>query len=432
MADLQEVTVGGSLRIRGNWFSENGFLGNTAGFVFSESSPDALFFEQRTRVNVDAQFTDNVRAFIELDSYSTWGDDNFRRLSAADSSYTPLPQGRITPSSDGVSGTPVNLYQAYIDINEIWGTRFNIRVGRQEVQLGSEFLVGNNDTGSRFSGFSFDGATLQSQWGDFVLRSLYAQLVLNNNATRWEESGDIWFNAFYASYVGFEDMSIDAYALRYQQSLVDEMEAAGFDDPIVFYTIGARFAGARAQFDWDADLAYQFGDSGLPSPFDEINAIGATAKAGYTFDIDYQPRIFVTGSYFSGDDEDQPFNRLFSDQEYSQILDTRRLTNVWIVGGGVGAQVTESIGLTAAANYYNAVEDFGASDSDVGFEVSVVASYQYSEDLAFSAGYARFFAGDGLSDGLFVTANGTEETGGLGSASDEDINYVFLETSITF
>lgn len=310
-----------------------------------------------------------------------------------------------------------------------------MRIGRQEIDLGSEFLVGNNDTSSSFRGLSFDGLTLQTQIGDFVWRSFYTILATNNNPARLESSGDIWFHGNQFSYIGFEGMEIAVFGMRYFQALTDPIEALGYDEHVELYTFGARFAGERGRFDWILEGAYQAGDSGLPNPYDSVSAFAGTGALGYTFDVRMQPRIFINGAYYSGDEEDAAFNRLFSDYEYSEFLDSTDMSNVWLVGGGVGAQVTEAIGLTLTANYFNTVEDYGNDDSDIGIEVGLYANYAYSEELSFSAGYAHFFAGDALEDGVFVSANGTKPfqispIGGLGET--DSLDYVFLEPSISF
>jgi len=59
-AELQNVKVGGSLRIRGNWYS-----GDTRFDDDAQGNNDALYIEQRTTVNVSASFTDNVKAFVD-------------------------------------------------------------------------------------------------------------------------------------------------------------------------------------------------------------------------------------------------------------------------------------------------------------------------------------------------------------------------------
>ena len=435
IAEVQDVKAGGSLRIRGNWYSES-----DRDFD-NDNSNDLLYIEQRSTINVTASLTDNVNAFAEFDYYSNWGDQ-----------FRGVDSDGIVTGADGVGtagdeaiqagrGFPVNttdgslaLYQGYIEIKEVWGSPISVRLGRQEIQLNSEFLVGNNNTGSNFRGLSFDAFTTRTDLGDFQLRTMYSMIVRNNNPLRLESSGDTWFNGIQGSYVGFEGMTIDLYGVRYYQAKTDVTQALGYVDHISFITIGAHFSGKRAQFDWDVEGAYQFGDSGLPDvagvSSEDINTFAGTAKAGYTFDVKTQPRIFLNGAYFNGDDEEPAFNRLFSDYEYSEFIDATDLTNVWTAGGGVGIQATDTIALTAVANYFQAVEDFGADDNQIGIEVGLYASYDYSEDLSFTAGYAHFFAGDGIEDGQRVVLNGTGTLGGLGEADDMD--YVFVETRIKF
>ncbi len=414
IAELQNVEVGGSLRIRGNWYSQVNSVSGFSSVTFDDNDPDAFYIEQRSTVNVKADFTDDVTAFIELDSYSTWGDDNFRRLDAADSSYNQGQISRITPSSGGISGTPVNLYQAYVEMRESWGYPITIRIGRSEMIHGSEFLVGNQSTSSGFTGLSFDGIWGTYTHDQFWLQAFWTRLAQNDSA-RWEESGDVDFMGLYGSYTGLEDMTIDAYYYFLNQAATDNN---GLIDPSNLHTIGARFAGNKAQFDWEGNAAYQFGDTGNASPIDEFNAFAVQGAVGYTFDIEMQPRVFAQGGYYSGDDTDPSFRRLFSDHEYSEFLDSGNFTGMWFVGGGASAQVTEAINLSAVANYFQADEDVvpAGVDESIGLELAVYATYMYSEDLAFNAGYAHFFAMDGLED----------------VGADDDPNYVYLETSISF
>jgi hypothetical protein len=427
-AELQNVEVGGSLRIRGNWYSESNLSFD------HDLGPDALFFEQRTKINVSASFTQDVNAFIELDSYDVFGD-GFRGLDDSLSVYSDrrgFSSGAngLSGVDNGSNGTSVSFYQGYIEVKDAWGTPLSFRIGRQEIQFGSEFLVGNNDTSSFFRGLSFDGLTTNSQFGNFKLQSFFTELVTNNNPFRFESSGDVWFHGFYGSYVGIEGMTIDGYVMHYYQALTDPLAGIGLVEATDFYTAGLRFAGSKSQFDWDVEGAYQFGDSGLPSPNDSINAYALTAKGGYTFDVNMQPRVFLNGAYFSADEDDPAFNRMFSDHEYSEFLDATDLTNFWMIGGGASAQVTESINLSGVANYFESVEDYGTDENSLGIEVALYAKYDYSEDLYFQAGYAHFFAGDAMESGAFVTSGGVGLIGGFGQSDDMD--YVFVETGLKF
>jgi hypothetical protein len=461
LAELQNVEVGGSLRIRGNWYSQvasvvpvsRGIIppstaaGGFSTVAFDDEEPDALYVEQRTRLNVKADFTDDVSAFIELDSYNNWGDESgFRRPAAADTfdnfveseSQTPASRA-ISGSSLSTSGTNVNFYQGYIQMNEAWGYPITLKMGRSEMIHGSEFLVGNQDTSSGFIGLSFDGIWGTYTHDSFWVQAFWTRLVQNNNGgTRWESSGDVDFMGLYGSYTGIEDMTIDGYYYYLHQAVTDINEAPlGLqEESSGLHTVGARFAGNKAGFDWEANGAYQFGDNGAADPnSDDFSAFAAQGAFGYTFDIEFAPRVFINAGYYDSDDEDPAFRRLFSDHEYSEFLDAGDLSNMWFVGGGAGAQITEAIGLTAVVNWFNAVEDYGNSDEDLGLEIGLYATYAYSEDLTFSAGWAHLFVGDGLDPDLA----GGESPLPLANSGrtafvpgDDDVDYVFIESSISW
>jgi hypothetical protein len=431
-AELQNVEVGGSLRIRGNWYSQVDAISGFSSVNFDDNSPDAFYIEQRTTLNVKADFTDDVSAFIELDSYSNWGDDNFRRLDAADSGYEDFAETRIFPTSSAASGTPVNLYQGYIEMNDSWGYPISVRIGRSEMQHGSEFLVGNQDTSSGFVGLSFDGIWGTYTHDQFNIQAFWTRIAQNaNGPARWEQSGDVDFMGVYGSYTGIEDMVIDAYYYYLNQAATD---ANGLSSKSGLHTLGLRFAGNKSQFDWELNGAYQLGDTGSPAPVNDFSAFGIQGALGYTFDIEYQPRIFAQGAFYSGADnggaDDPAFRRLFSDHEYSEFLDGGNLSNIWFVGGGASAQVTESIGLSAVANYYGVVEEVAGTDNGLGVELAIYATYAYSEDLTFSAGYAHFFTMDGIEapGGQLIGNDGRSFVGG----GNDGVDYVYLETSISF
>ena len=418
-AELQNVEVGGAIRIRGNYWGAG-----SAQLSFDDNDPDNFNVEQRTLINVKADFTDDVTAFIELDSYNNWGDE-FR--------------GFDTVRFDGVdtdSETEIGLYQAYIEMREAWGYPLTIKLGRQEILLGSEWLIGNNDTASTFQGLSYDAALMRYDADQFNATVFWARLAQDTAPLANDDDVDLY--VIYGSYTGLEDMTIDGYWMWARSPTNAGSQAAldgtdlGMIVPLIvenadFHTVGARFAGIAGQFDWDVEAAAQFGDSGIDGV--DQDAFGATGEGGYTFDIEYQPRVFITGSYYSGDDDDAPFNRLFSDHEDSEFIGNSDLTNYWSIGGGASAQVTEEIELSSVVTFYQVDEDFGGDD-ELGFEIGLYATYNYSEDLYFEAGYAHFFADDAAETGALVSGNGTGVLGGTGE--DDDLNYFYIETGLSF
>jgi len=471
VAELQNVEVGGSLRLRGNWFTGeiwawDNHWGNTLANV-----------EQRTRLNVKADFTDKVSAYVELDSYDVWGED-FR------SNWLTGVDGRAATNND------VEVYQAYVEANEMWGYPLRLRVGRQELALGSQWLVGVNDSKAWFRGLSFDGVRVTYAPEDFSIDAIWAKLAENSP---FEEDGDIDLYALYGTYSGIENISLDAYwiLVRDARGIVPDTpnivpglgwalqvweDWFGLDewDPTTLHTFGLRGAGKLLddRLDFEAEVAYQIGEA------DQVGKLfrywysdneadydnwGANLEVGYTFDTKWTPRVYLGGAWLDGEDNrtadsfgewiysllcpvsrpdaSMGFNRLFSNWEYSEFIDNTTLSNVWLIRGGVSAMPTEKIKVLLAVTYYESIDELQtlrwlrfpwdpqSIDSTLGWETGLYATYNYSEDLTFEAGWAHLFVDDGLADGNFVVGNGLANWRGTDT---DDADYLYVETKICF
>jgi len=415
-AELQNIEVGGALRIRGAWLHGPDAvavgppaLGNQAIVVVPVTDNNASFVEHRTRLNVKADFTDSVSAFIELDSYDTWGED-FR------SEYLTGLDRRAQSYDD------VEVYQSYIEAVDMWGQPLQVRIGRQEIILGSEWLVGNNDTGAAFTGLSFDALCLTYATDQVSVTALWSKLV---ERCAVEEDGDTDLYGVYASYLGIEDMVIDAYWL-----FVRDARAKGTTQQTLFgqpfgppkntygtldvHTFGLRGAGTMGAFDLEAEVAYQYLDSNVTGAEGDSDAWAGNLELGYTFDMELTPRIFLGGAYFEGArDGDAPFNRLFSDWEYSKNYDMMsQLTGFGTGCAGVSAMATESL-MVAMTWAYLELDRAGNNDNDLGWEGTLSLLYDYSEDLSLEVGYSHFIQGDA-------------------APTDDDQSYLYFETKVCF
>ena len=541
-AELQNVLVGGQIRIRGNWFDEaalpdspvhnnrlfqwpliNFFRGNPPavpanlnplagarwfgvpgragiGSLFSldDRGGKLSFTEMRTRLNVRADFTEMVSAFIEFDSYDIWGED-FR------SDYVTGVDRRAATGDD------VEVYQSYIEANEMFGFPLRLRIGRQEMNLGSGWLIGANDEGPFFRGLSFDAVRATYATDVFSVDAFWAKLA---DFSPREEDGDIDLYGVYASFLGVENSTFDAYWLLVRDAIsqwdtqdgwlgdwVENLLNVDNYDPTYLHTVGLRGAGKYGAFDFEAEAAYQFGNAdavnstfrgqGLLSPWygpdgEKFGAWGGNLEVGYTFDMEFQPRVFIGGAYLGGEDNRDldfvdwlgamfcpfwsadsslSFNRLFSNWKYSNFLDSgvagansfasagADLSNVWLARAGFSVMPTEQLRLEVTGTYYETLEAFNSpwptfwllgnrvsplaglsflseeNDKTLGWEVAANATYVYSEDLSFELGYAHFFVDDGLEVGNFNNRNGLAYNGGQ---SDKDPNYVYFQTKISF
>lgn len=500
-AELQNVEVGGEIQLRGRYY-RNGFttglarearlpaglfptrafgpFGLTSMFDLDDRGNDLTFVEQRTVLNVKADFTDDVSAFIELESFEWWGED-FR------SNYITGADTRAVSTDD------IEIYQSYIEVNDMFGVPVRLRIGRQEIVMGKKWLVGNRIWPTL--GISHDGVRLTYTPGDFTLDAWWTKLV---ERSPMEEDGDVDFYGIYGTYSGFEPLSVSAYWLfirdageRHETQLnrVSEWfeDLAGVDDydPVEMHTLGVRLWGAAGGFDYDLELAYQFGDadgvgflynSGFVGHGDDsarFDNWAADLEVGYTFDIAWQPRIFIGGVYMGGEDNReisffdwlnplyQPnaslsFNRIFSSIAYSYTIDlvggSNAISNFRQIRGGITAHPTEAITAGLLLAYYEVDEPFDwplyynigpfripklpfvdflskeASD-ELGIMARLWTKYEYSEDLSFILGWERFFVDDGLEEGNFILKNGQDL---LAGSDDDDIDYFWFIALLKF
>lgn len=481
-AELQNVEVGGSIRLRWNYIGNhfntfvNGIpqpqlridkswlgkrpIGSLFGdgvwsiYDWDDAGKDLSFVEQRTRLNISADFTDNVRTFIELDSYDIWGED-FRSVD-----YISGVDSRQVSIDD------VEVFQAYIEAREMWGTPLRLRVGRQEMSYGSQFLVGPRDFAFFWTGISFDAVRLTYQT-DLVTIDAWTSKLAESYSDFWED--DLNFHGVYLSYTGIEDISLDAYWMLLEDDRPIEADKVKYDDTML-HTVGIRAAGKYNAFDFDAEFAYQFGEADTIGKIFQLDGRGDNdadfdnwalkLDVGYTFDFWRQPRLFASFRYFDGEDNRSisfwdwinpfyrpeasiSFNRLFSNEIASGALDLNNdLSNAWWVRLGVNSYVTDKLRGIFCVTYYECVDEFERpaflkitpwwtkkNDDYLGTEVTLFLEYQYSEDLVLEAGWSHLFTGDGLAEGQFIRWNGLAFTGGT---DDNDADYVYAGCRISF
>ncbi len=349
--ELQNVEIGGKIEIYGAWYSNafepsggteripNFFLPNRAigpyntvsGFRAGDGGNNTSFWEQRTRLHVNADFTNEVSALIELDGIDGWGQD-FR------SDYRTGTDFRANSSDD------VELYQAYINVDKIFGLPAQLRIGRQELEFGSGWLMGSDPDPDPFVGMSFDALRLTV--GDETMRiDAWMSKLAERGAS--EEDGDVDFYGVYGTWTlgdtnggvlpgnlrqmlfpmhmvyGMYDafmrngpfrgrtapttanLQFDAYYmyLRDAGSLNDTNFAAPIEwlenvvnvddyDATQLHTAGGRGSGTWSGFDWEVEAAYQWGDA---------DSTGFLFKpAGQLYGDDgaaFNPRLFVFGEY---------------------------------------------------------------------------------------------------------------------------------------
>lgn len=415
-AELQSVSVGGQIRVRGNYWrnafntrsapalvgnnirwSSDAFWGRPIGdpvggqtiisfFDWDHAGKDYAVIEQRTRLHLCAEFTDRVALVAEFDAFSVWGE-SFRSeyLTGAD-------------QRNGENDS-IQLHQAYVEASEAWGLPVRIRIGRQELIFGKGWLTGNNDALPEFAGLSFDAARVTYTPGALTLDAFWSKL-----AERFavEADGDTDFAGVYASYAASNALNLDAYwfLVRDAAHLEDTQDALisdwleslfGRDDygATQLHTLGMRASGAWGRLDYDLEAAWQFGEAAAPGflfkPFiygddeAEFDAWAVETELGYTLELSWCPRLYLGAAYFSGEDNRDlsfwgwlnpltavkrpessvSFNRLFSNTVHSYFMDEMgELSNFWTVCGGFSIQPAETLEAGMDLALFRVVEPF--------------------------------------------------------------------------
>ena len=406
-AELQNVEVGGELRIRGRWYINTmsntgrtariqnvalwgrpiGPNGTGSLFKWDNKGADWTRIESTVLLNVKADFTQNVSAFFELYSFDIWGED-FRS------------QNYLTGADNRAnSGDDIEFNQAYVDMKKIGGTPLSLRVGRQELKMGKGWLLSNMMTPSQY--LSHDAIRLTYAADDFTIDAFASRIV----PMQQDVFDDVDLYGIYGTYSGFKPLSVSAYyylihdprdykdtanTTAARQWIERTLDVDHYGDSYL-NTVGFRLfspVGGYEGFDYDWEFAYQFGpadaEGAMFKPIGKLygdsnayfNNIGTEATAGYTFNVKMKPRPYVMGVFFQGHDNRDisfsqwlnpfsrshasvSFNRMFSETNYTPTIgDNGSLSNFWQAAIGVDFAPLDKVTMRIQAAYDGIVDPF--------------------------------------------------------------------------
>ena len=310
-AELESVQIGGELRIRGrNWIDTYangmngpaavrypafelpnraiGATGTNSRFDRSDQGNDLAYIEQRTVLHIKADFTSHVSTVVDLEAFDVWGRD-FR------SNY-------IT-GSDGINTLTdnVQLFDAYIDVNQLAGMPLELRIGRQTLKLGKGWLV--SDILSACVGVSFDAIRLTYSTDQWDIDTWWSKLAENSPA---EQDGDVDYSGVNFIYKGWKPATISVYGLWFRdgRSINDTNGAwnteklediLGLDnyDATNFFTVGLRANGKTGPVDYDLELASQFGSAGQAGSGFKLYGYGDDDAQYHTWGGDLEVGVYL-------------------------------------------------------------------------------------------------------------------------------------------
>lgn len=341
---------------------------------FNKNTDQFTFSEFRTRLGVEIKAPKGISGTIQLQDSRVYGTEP-------------------TTLSDTKN---IDLHQAYLKMDDVFGLPFDVKLGRMEVKFANERLIGAvgwSNVGRSFDGsiITFNGPFLNIHFMGFQIQeSMLAGDSLDNTF------GGIW-----AELKTFKNYKTDIFLLNENIAKTDESR----------YTSGFYVKGNLGNLQHELEFAYQFGDIIQNGVKLDVAAFMAAFNVSYTFDSDIKPVVSAGVDYLSGDDES-------SDNKY-QVFNTLYATNHKFYGHmdyfvnipqntyGLGlmdihceVSITpwKPVKIGINGHVFNSAVEVkfgdGSSTSEFGTEFELFGSLKYSENLDFQGGLSVFAPGD--------------------------------------
>lgn len=403
LADDVALTLGGQLRERYEYV-------RNPDFRLQEAPKDDDYFLHRLLLHGDVRVNDTFRAFVEFGNF----------LSAGRSADPP-------PTDEA----PLNLQQGFADLSVATGERGRgtVRGGRQEVSFGSSRLVSVRESPNIRR--VFDGGRAFWQEEETRVDGFFLRPVQPDKSFFANEYDDrIRFWGVYGTtpVAALPGLGVDLYYLGYERP--DGAFAQGTENERR-HTVGTRLFGDAAGWDWDLELAYQFGSFGQG----DIAAWTAALDGGYTADgWPMTPRLGLKANIASGDDDLDDdtlgtFNALFPKIPYFTEASLIAPANIMDVFSSLTLTLLADVAVTVGWNalwrqssddaFYapplDAIDGTEGGSRWVGHQTMLQVEWQATRNIDVNLAYVHFTAGSTI-----------EKAGG------RDVDYVAVWTSYRF
>lgn len=415
-----KVTIGGQLRERLEWYA------NEAG----SGTGREVGGTYRARLKIKAELSDGVTAVFVPQAVGVWGENG---------QGLELDTGR---------NEVFNMHEAYMLLANPFGiNNVIVKIGRQEVNLGNERLVGTVDWSQ--AGRSLDGILVGYVAGDYGLAGFFYGKLLDEatGAGPWLSQGDKDYDIdlYVATWQGnFKPFGIGGtYELTdiYVNPTTNFAKLLGVTDGIdlnintIYGRVTPTFDTDFAKIKLNLEGAFQSGNADFINPAQspdgkknhDFSGYFFSVGAGADFDqVSWAPSVFVGYDYYSGDKDDKGdydafWSVLPTAHKWLGHSDVLWLNNVYLFNGtGLVNEITQrspgvedlyfklhtkpldKVALGLDVHYFKTAEDYavgqgvkpagysGSTSDDIGWETDLEAKYKYSKNLCLSVGWDHF------------------------------------------
>ncbi len=211
-AENPPFTIGGQIRYRAEVDS----------ISFLPGAEENWFSLLRSRLNVGIKPKEDVSIFMQVQDSRLYGGEN-----------ASLARGSMDAKSPAL-----DFHQAYFTIRKLFGSRVDVKVGRQELRYGSERLIGIRNWNN--IGRSFDAAVASYKAKMFTLDLFTCKLVKNQGIVFSENFRGAFGNIRFA-----EPFFVDVYLLSEDNTAELSNGSDTGKRKLQKYTIGADLPKTR-------------------------------------------------------------------------------------------------------------------------------------------------------------------------------------------
>ncbi len=418
-AAIENLDIGGDVRTLMVWTDNVVDLND-------DSDDQNDFLRLEAHIWFEATLADNVKAKVSFEADRDWESN-------ADI------EGAET-GSNGVFGgdSDLNIFleEAWIKIAQIYESPLSLTIGRQFIQFGDGFIIGDSQPGvplyltqtGEWEQDPFDAVVANLDWDTIVLDLVYAKTVEEREA---DEDGDLA-----GAHLAFSGLEGHVFSLYYWFMRTESGPYARYDK---LYTDGQEnlhVVGGRAEgeiiptLSYLAEIAYQFGDTDMETGNEDIGALGAHAGLTWRPEMELSPFIGFEYFFLQGDDDpelENEWRQVFSNHTYGEIAESYIASNMHMfnvnVGldniadgkfsavlkyfyflldeeeGTLGAASLPTVGPGGYAGYsypYSATPYLTGEEDDFGHEIDLYLTYNFSESLVAKIVGGVFIPGDAI------------------------------------
>jgi len=383
IGDDWRLSLGGELRVR--------IESETNKTFGATEPPHDTFILHRYFLHADLKYRNLLRVFAQ----GVVAHDDDRRLPRR-----PIDENYI------------DLHQLFFDLRFLGEDNpLTLRVGRQELEYGNERLVSPLDWANVRR--RFDGVKLfrKGKTWDFDFWYVKPVVVQRQQRDRFDEEYD--FYGAYVTYKGIERHGLDLYAFATDDT-GNSMNPNGRRGDKNIYTLGARFWGKTAPWDYETELAGQWGHWAG----DSVCAKSWSIDGGYTFaETPWKPRLGAGFDWASGDKHPfdgkvETFDQLFPlSHKYFGFLDLIGRQNItstnvnlsaWPIADKVRAASAyhafwlsdNSDALYGATGGPGRRDRLGNSGTEIGHELDLTVAWKVDRHSSVLVGYSHFWDSD--------------------------------------